>query len=435
MPTERNPVPSVVKRNTLYLAASQALFMCVGQAAFILAALVVLALTGSATLAGLATAVIWGGRVLIVYQTGTLMDRIGRKAVLLLGAGLASSAVFVMGLAVLLRSLELFWVGLVVYGFGTGAAQQSRIAVADMYPMERRGEGIGYLMTGYVVGSLLSPVFTAAMTPIAAHFSIDVYGMILLASTPILAASSVLIVAVKPDPGEIARNLKVYYPGLTSNEANVNNRLQGSSLLRLMLFFPILAAFVASAAATGDMAMMMSLVSVIMHEHDIALTLISVAVTLHVVGMYGPSIPLGRLSDTIGRKWVTLLGGLVMAVGAFLTPLTSNYAIITFAIFLVGFGWSAANVATTALISDVTPPQRRGRLLGANDVAIGLAALSLPVLGGAVISNHGLFSLGLLGLVVAIPGLLIALPLREVSPGNYADKVAVPSDLAKAVSD
>ena len=272
MTSRKSALPSVVKRNTVYLAASQAVAMCVGQATFILAALVVLALTGSATLAGLATALIWGGRVLIVYQTGALMDRIGRKTVLLLGIALAASALFLMALAIVLGSLVLFWLGLVIYGFGSGATQQSRIAVSDMYPLERRGEGIGYLMTGYVVGSLLSPVFTAGMTPMATYFRMDIYAMILLVSAALLAASSLLIVAVKPDPGEIGRNLQDYYPSLGANRFDPNNGLQSRSMLRLILFFPVLVAFVASASVSGDMTMMMSLVSIVMHQHDVALT-------------------------------------------------------------------------------------------------------------------------------------------------------------------
>lgn len=166
--------------------------------------------------------------------------------------------------------------------------------------------------------------------------------------------------------------------------------------------------------------MVTSLVSLFLHHDEVVLTLISLSVTLHTVGMFVLSVPFGWMSDQVGRKRVILLGGVLLAVGVFLTPLTANYAIITFAIFLAGLGWSATNVATSALISDLIRPEMRGRLFGANDVLSGLTSLSLPALGGVVIANLGLGAFALLGLLGALPVLLVTLPVRETGVGHYA---------------
>jgi len=181
--SNRAPTPLVVKRNTIHLLSSEAIYACVSQAAFILAALVIFTLTDSATLAGLATAEVWGGRVLIVYRTGGLMDRIGRKSVLLIGIAVGCLALLMMGLAVVWVRLELFWLGLLVFGFGSGVTQQSRIAIMDMYSVERRREGLGYLMTASIAGSFLSPIFIEAMTPIAALFKLDHYAVVLFCAS------------------------------------------------------------------------------------------------------------------------------------------------------------------------------------------------------------------------------------------------------------
>jgi len=418
--TKKSPIPPIIKRNTIRLVVSQAIYSCVNQAAFVLATLVVYTMTQSAALGGLATGAIWGGRVLIVYQTGKLMDRMGRRAVLLIGIATGCIALTIMGLAVIMTRLELFWLGLLVFGFGSGIIQQSRIAVMDMYPVERRGEGMGYLMTANIVGSFLSPAFTEAMIPVADFLALDVYAVILLVGTILLASASIFILRLKPDTKEIATNLSSYYPDSVVNATVRNVGTENVSPLRSILFFPLLAAFIASALAWGDMSMMMSLISVILHQHHVALTLINFSITLHVFGMYGLSFPLGWLCDKWGRKVVTMLGGLILGAGALLTPITSVYWIIALAIFLVGLGWSAANVATTALITDVTLAERRGRILGANDMIIGLSALSLPVFGGLVISGLGLLAFGLSGLIIAVPTLLVMLPLREIRPGKYS---------------
>lgn len=418
MENTRTPLPAIVKRNTTHLVANQAVFAMVAQTAYILAPIVVYTLTSSLVLSGLAATVIYGGRAVIVFETGRLMDRIGRNTVLLAGVGIGSLSLFSMGWAVISGITGLFWLGLLLFGFGSGVLQQTRIPILDMYPRGRSGEGIGYLMTGNLVGSLLSPVFTAALIAVASSFLWNSYGTILLASALILAVSSVFIIRVKPDPREVARNISVYYPNEPLGSFS-NDSMEHRSLIGTILLFPILVAFVTSALAWGDMNMVTSLISLVLHHEEVVLTLISLSVTLHTVGMFAFSVPFGSMCDKVGRKVTILLGGVLLAVGVFLTPITSNYAIITFAIFIAGLGWSATNVGTSVLISDLVPSERRGGLIGANDVATGLASLSLPAFGAIVIANLGLFSFGLAGLVVALPAVFVTLSLREIGKGHY----------------
>lgn len=96
-------------------------------------------------------------------------------------------------------------------------------------------------------------------------------------------------------------------------------------------------------------------------------------------------------------------------------PITREYLIVTFGVFLIGLGWSATNVASTALICDVTPGPKRGSIMGANDVANGLASLTLPSVGGAILSSLGFFAFGVTGLLVALPIVLSVLPIREAA--------------------
>jgi MFS family permease len=161
------------------------------------------------------------------------------------------------------------------------------------------------------------------------------------------------------------------------------------------------------------MVMGMSMVSIMLQQFGVGLTLINLAVSIHVIGMYGLSIPWGWLTDRRGRRLVMALGGVILGTGAFLMPITSEYLIVTFGVFLVGLGWSATNVASTALICDITPGSRRGSIMGANDVANGLASMTFPSVGGAILSSLGFFALGVAGLLVALPVVLSVLPIRE----------------------
>jgi MFS family permease len=382
-------------------------------------ALAMMKLTGQVALAGLATAIAWGGRLVIVYQAGKWMDKFGRLKILQLGLTLTALGGILLAVSVANNFLPGFLIGLVASGLGWGVTQQNRVAVADMYPSKRRGEGVGYLLTASIVGSIAATPFVAIATLAGNAFSIDSYATIWLLSLVFLPFASLALKFVKPDPQKIALNIVKYYP-----EESAGSKSNGpNSVIRstrdYLKFFPILVAFTVSALAQGNMAMMMALTSLILSQHDVHLTLISLAITIHVIGMYGFSMPLGKLSDKFGRRKLLVLAAVASAAGSLLTPLTADYWIVTLGIFFVGLGWSAGIVATTALISDLTAPSERGRIVGANDLFLSLTSLSFPALGGVVVSLLGFESLGLLGFLVSIPAMALAILLKEATPGVY----------------
>ena len=94
-------------------------------------------------------------------------------------------------------------------------------------------------------------------------------------------------------------------------------------------------------------------------------------------------------------------------------PLTQSYLIITLGVFLIGLGWSATNVATTALLCDLTPGRMRGSILGANDVVTGVTSVGLPAIGGAILSAFGGVAFGVAGVAVALPVVLSMLLIKK----------------------
>lgn len=94
-------------------------------------------------------------------------------------------------------------------------------------------------------------------------------------------------------------------------------------------------------------------------------------------------------------------------------PITAEYLLVTLGVFLVGLGWSAINVASTALICDVTPGPKRGSIMGANDVTNGLASMTFPSVGGVILSSLGFFAFGVAGLLIALPVVLSIVPIHE----------------------
>ncbi|MDO8674040.1 MAG: MFS transporter, partial [Dehalococcoidia bacterium] len=151
-------IPRLVKRNTIMLALSQALVGVGTQMVPTLGPLLSVELLGTAALAGAGISIVGISRLLVAYPMGKIMDIYGRRAGLVLGLVVAIIGTILTGLSVIWHSFPVFILGMLIFGLGIGAAQQLRLAAADMYPPSRRAEGLGFVLTGSLLGALGGPV-------------------------------------------------------------------------------------------------------------------------------------------------------------------------------------------------------------------------------------------------------------------------------------
>ena len=78
-------IPALIKRNTLLFALSQSFIGAGTQLAYGIGPLMVIAVTGSASLAGLTVGLFGVSRFLVSYPTGKITDKFGRKPGILFG--------------------------------------------------------------------------------------------------------------------------------------------------------------------------------------------------------------------------------------------------------------------------------------------------------------------------------------------------------------
>ncbi|MDQ6671501.1 MAG: MFS transporter [Chloroflexota bacterium] len=406
-------VPRVIKRNTLLLATSQAIVGIGNQMVPTLTALMIEQLLRSATFAGLGYSALGLSRFLVAYPLGQLSDRRGRKAGLMLG--LVVSLVGSLGLtaAQVLQSFPLFCAALLVFGLGVGAAQQLRLAAADMFPPHRRAEGLGYVLTGSLVGAMGGPVLITLAQAAAPGLGLDPIATSWLFVPALILPTILLVALLRPDPRTIALNLSRYYPGLTAETIATDVHEPSPAARTLFNDASMRVATANSVAAYGTMSMMMALTPLSMSHHGATLQEISLSVALHVVGMFAFSLPLGWLADRVGRRNILIAGGVISAVGAVLVPFSEDYWLATAGIFLVGVGWSCANVAATAIIADTTAPRQRGRAIGINDALSGAASIATPILGGLLVQFVGMPSLAIASVVLLSLPLVMTVGLQE----------------------
>lgn len=419
-PAAKAAVPAIVRRNARLLAAAEAFVGTGQQMVPTLGALMVLHLTGSAVLAGLASSMSGLTRVLVSYPSGRLADAYGRKAVLVIGLLLTFVGAIGLGTSVLLSSFPAFVAALFVFGVGNGTSQQQRrLSAADMYPPDRRAQGLGYVLTGSLVGALGGPVIIGLAGLIAQSGGLDQMSLSWFLVPFMLIPSLGLILRIHPDPKEIALHLERYWPGYQPPA----QRAGPPAHVNIWTFtrnYPHVVAFVSMFVLYGNMSMMMALTPVAMTHHGMPLSAISITVSLHVVGMYGLSLPIGKLADRLGRRRVLFTGVILSTLGTVLVALTASYPLMVLGLYVIGVGWCCGNVTTAAMVADTTPPQIRGRAMGANTSFSAAASVAAPLLGGVLVQFWGTASLVGITLIFIVPIVALLTRLRETKPGVYA---------------
>ncbi len=416
----RLPIPALIRRNTLYFALAQAMQGAGMQVAITVSALMVVALLGSSAWAGIGGAILGISRLIAAYPVGRITDTFGRRPGMMAGLALGLIGSLVLSLAMPMDSFVVFLIGMGFLGLGVGAVTQLRVAAADMYPPARRAEGLGWVLTGSVVGAFVGPIIMGAAALIAEETGFDEIA-ISWTLVPIgIVPAMIMVLLVRPDPKQIALELSKYWPGHTEPSADQEAPTAGGADFKTFVADPIKqVTFAAYAVAQGTMSMMMVMTPLVMRESGLSLTMISFAVSLHVVGMFAFSVPMGRMADRLGRKRLMFAGLLIEAVGAVLVPVTGAFLIITAGLFLVGFGWSAVNVGGTTLLADTTAPDERGRAIGANDTFAAALSFGAPLAGGFIAAATSLMTVGVVGAVMVLVPFAAIARIRESSPGRY----------------
>ena len=285
--------------------------------------------------------------------TGYLLDRIGRRKIVLVGPIITALTSFLIAAAQSFPEL-------LVYRFLNGAAAQmwvlARLAIITDTGGERRGRQITSMFGMDSVGRLLGPAvggFAAAAWDVRVPFIL--HGIVaLLAIVP----SFKMVRETNPTPA-----------GPATTAAAPGGKQGGASLADLLIF-PVLALFLVQllASLTRGSIWGGTLDLYVVYAYGVGpemlglLGVITGAISIPITFTTGP------LMDRFGRKTILVPGLALLGAGLGFMALTA-YALSPFAVYVVAFFLVRAAVSTTSgsmqvLGSDVAPPHARGRFFG-----------------------------------------------------------------------
>jgi MFS family permease len=123
---------------------------------------------------------------------------------------------------------------------------------------------------------------------------------------------------------------------------------------------------------------------------DVPQSAIGVAIAIYGLARFLVAMPVGKLTDVLGRRAALALGGLVTAGGNLLCAYAPDFATFVAARFVAGAGSGLVLIAGQIVLADITTPARRGRVMAIYQ-GVFLCAVGIgPYPGGVLAERFGL---------------------------------------------
>ncbi|HET8997450.1 MAG TPA: MFS transporter [Acetobacteraceae bacterium] len=327
--------------------------------------------------------------------SGAVSDWLGRRKLLaLFGYGLSALSRPLFPLA---DSAGMVLAARFIDRLGKGIRGAPRDAlVADVTPPEQRGAAYGLRQALDSVGAFLGPLLAVLlMTAYADHIRAVLWWAMIPAWISVL-----LIVFAVREPGTCGTQRK----GVPIRRPDVAALPRGYWIAVLIGVLFTLARF-----SEGFL---------ILKGQHAGLTITLVPLVL--VGMNfvyaAASLPVGKLSDRLGRRGLLALGMLVLAGADFVLAAVPGLIGLFSGVALWGLHMALSQGLLAALVADTAPPALRGTAFGVFNLATGVVLLLASLLAGALwqaIGPDATFAAGAGFALAAAIGLLLMLSRRE----------------------
>ncbi|NQW32781.1 MAG: MFS transporter [Actinomycetales bacterium] len=346
-------------------------------------ALLAASLTDSEAFAGLAqTAGVLGAAIFALPLARIALTK-GRRPALATGYGLGIlGAIFVIGGAVS-RQVALVLIGSLFVGVASAASLQARYAATDLALPEHRARSLSYVVWAATIGAVLGPNLLNFSGSVGMSLGLpQLSGPYVIAGISLTLAVAVLVVALRPDPFILARQVrqaadpgtKIPHPKLRDGIEHLRTRPR--------------AVLGIGAISIGHVVMIMVMVMTPVHmaHVDVTLQLIGLVISVHVAGMYAFSPLVGRAVDRFGRVPMIIAGAMILAASCVISGLAPADSVVVLGVglFLLGLGWSFTLIAGSTLVTDSVEANERPSVQGLSDLSMNAAGALGGVAAGII---------------------------------------------------
>lgn len=307
---------------------------------------------------GLTEGVVTSSASIFKVVAGFLSDKLGRrKPLVFLGYFLSLVArpllaFTTLGAGVLaLRFLD---------GVGKGIKDSPKDAlIADSTEKSSRGKDFGIVRALDTLGSVIGPLILFVLLGLLQNNNLKYHYIFFVTAIPLFFTLGILSIFIRE----------------VTTKKDVQVGLKFSLSKKFYIFLAIVLIF--SLGNSSD-------VFLILRAQNVGVGLLAIPLVYALFNFIyaSASIPLGSLSDKIGREKVILLGWFSYALAYLGFGLANNNYQIWLLFAFYGIYYATTEGVAKALVADLIPSKHRGKAYGIYNTAIGLVTLPASVLAG-----------------------------------------------------
>jgi predicted MFS family arabinose efflux permease len=325
------------------------------------------------------------GVALTSIPAALLMQRVGRKPAFIGSAVMAAGASLLCAASVAAGSFAGLSVACFLLGANMAFVQQYRFAAAEFVDEREAGRAVSTVMLGTLTAAILAPELGNRAR--------------LLGGWPEFTGSFVALAAV-------CGLAALVLVALGRPAVRVTTVTQAARPLAIVARQPaFVTAVLAGVTSFAVMSFIMTATPISMHVVDgLPVDDTKSVISLHLLGMYVPSLWSGWLIRTLGVRPMMLAGLALMGVCVGISVVVGQHFIhYAVALVLLGMGWNFLFVAGTTLLTTSYAPSERYRAQGLNDFVVFGTQAAASLAAGPAVMRLGWPSLNL----ASVPLLLL----------------------------
>lgn len=300
---------------------------------------------------------------------GRISDRVGRRPIILMSLMGSTISYLIFGLA---QSVALLFVSRILAGIGGANIPTAQAYIADTTSPENRAKGMGMIGAAFGLGFIFGP----AVGGFLSQWGYSVPGFV---ASGICFTDFVLTYFLLPE------SLKERKREIAPLRASRWTRLK-RAFVRPRVGW-LLALFFIATFSLANLEATFALIAKVRYAYTEAQTgylfaYIGVLTALVQGGLIGP------LVRRLGEPKLIVVGTLAFAVSLWLIPYCWDFWALATDLAVLAFGQGVNTPSVTSLISQYTPPDEQGSMLGVTQSLSSLARVLGPIWGGFMFNIH-----------------------------------------------